>query len=134
MISFTAWNAAKGAMHTHEAYKKVLVKLAHFYADEFNQMKSNVKIILPIQHALSSPNQTHNMIAKSGKCKRCSTVFQLKTRTVHYCVQCSSNSNIVWMCLDCFKNIHNNPAFVKKPLYLTTKPISQQGLVYSAYQ
>jgi len=146
-LSITAWNASVylGGNDNHEIYKKVLIGLCHYLGKvtvrkdvQKLNIVSNTSLPnqinhLPLQtkHALSTPLKTHAMNVGRGHCLRCLKVDNIKRKTQHYCVHCSNENNITWYCKECFEWVHMNPKYIRKLLYLTTKPFSAQLPLYS---
>jgi len=78
--------------------------------------------------------KTYSMPANIGKCIRCSEIDGIRRKTVHFCVQCSTEKQKMWFCYDCFTNVHSHPFVIKKPLFITTKPIYKQTPSYYHFQ
>jgi len=135
-ISLTAWNASRLVYDRipHQTYKKVLIEIAHVYGSTpVRKQKLTTFSLKFTKHALSTPFKTHATMAQNGHCVRCFQVDNIKRRISHYCVQCSTNDNISWFCYDCFEWVHSNPKFIKKPLFVTTKPLVMQSPMYNKY-
>ena len=135
----TAWNSTMqiiNSTNSHELYKKVLVALCHTFGDTTTRMqkvRDNKPIYFQLngKHSLSTPKKTFKMDPNlRGYCKGCFEILGLKRKTSHYCVHCSENQ-LCWLCTSCFVSLHQNPTVINKPLYVTTKPVSQQHKSYN---
>jgi len=137
-LSFSAWNAimSLGFQNSHELYKDVLVKIAHLFGPIplKHQNISNIPLTKFTQnkHALSTPLQSFDMKESQGYCIRCTRVDNIKRKTKHYCVHCSNGNEITWFCKECFEWVHSNPKYIRKPLFLTAKPLSTQVPLYNS--
>jgi len=132
-IAMAAWNSSRLLSNqlNHEVYKNVLINIAHYYGSTTMRPLHTQKVSFKQKHALSTPFQTYAMDEKGGYCVRCLNVDNIKRRINHYCVQCSNATQISWLCIECFEWVHTNPKYVRKPLFLTTKPFSKQTPLYT---